>query len=246
MDKDRCGQIRQDFPEVRTCKKIFWGQTGIKIFLRLDGWMETVQVRQLWKGEKGFSWGQKVSRWDKWDRRYLIVISTSLSALWTLAAVRATTSSSSESSESVVPPKRVLAFCSKRRSLDSSSKDWPAAMYTWAGRAQLIALIGCWTGRGGTHACTDCFIAWSSLMWLYSSDQDKLHPPMMTHLGWMNSPVVLLLSSFPHIARKEKKGGVAGDRDNGVDCSVGRLKPLLALIMLRHPVGGSVAADKQM
>lgn len=58
---------------------------------------------------------------------------TSLSALWTLAAVSATTSSSSDSSESVVPPKRFLALCSRRCSLDSSSYDCPAAMYTWTG-----------------------------------------------------------------------------------------------------------------
>lgn len=58
---------------------------------------------------------------------------TSLSALWTLAAVSATTSSSSDSSESVVPPKRVLALCSSLRSFVSSSYDWPAAMYTWTG-----------------------------------------------------------------------------------------------------------------
>lgn len=60
---------------------------------------------------------------------------TSLSAFWTLVAVRATTSSSSDSSESVVPPKWFLALCSSFRSFTSSSKDWLAAMYTWTGNS---------------------------------------------------------------------------------------------------------------
>lgn len=59
---------------------------------------------------------------------------TSLSVLWTLAAVSAITSSSSDSSESVVPPKWFLALCSRRLSFDSNSKDWPAAMYTCTGK----------------------------------------------------------------------------------------------------------------